>query len=306
MVVKVKEPLAGRVRLLPRGPHPLHVPPPRGRARAHEGARARRRWPASRTRRSSSRTARLPLLRPMSEVAGRMAVQVGATCLEKERGGKGVLLGGVPGTRRGPRRHPRRRRRRPQRGDDRGRHGRAGHRARRARRDDGLPRGRLRRRDRDALLERRRTSRDASTRADLVIGAVLVTGAAAPKLVTEELIAQDGAGQRRRRRRRRSGRLHRDVPPDDARPPDVRGARRRPLLRRQHAGRGLADEHVGAHQHDHPLRRQDRRRGPRRRRRAADRALLEASTRTAATSPTSPVARAHKLEFVPVERDLLR
>src|SRR5258706_13652540 len=37
----------------------------------------------------------------MSEVAGRMAVQVGATCLEKERGGKGVLLGGVPGTRRG-------------------------------------------------------------------------------------------------------------------------------------------------------------------------------------------------------------
>ncbi len=43
----------------------------------------------------------LPLLRPMSEVAGRMAVQVGASCLEKERGGKGVLLGGVPGTRRG-------------------------------------------------------------------------------------------------------------------------------------------------------------------------------------------------------------
>jgi alanine dehydrogenase len=43
----------------------------------------------------------LPLLRPMSEVAGRMAVQVGATYLEKERGGKGLLLGGVPGTRRG-------------------------------------------------------------------------------------------------------------------------------------------------------------------------------------------------------------
>ncbi|HEX5658940.1 MAG TPA: alanine dehydrogenase [Polyangiales bacterium] len=43
----------------------------------------------------------LPLLRPMSEVAGRMAIQVGATYLEKERGGKGLLLGGVPGTRRG-------------------------------------------------------------------------------------------------------------------------------------------------------------------------------------------------------------
>jgi alanine dehydrogenase len=39
----------------------------------------------------------LPLLAPMSEVAGRMAVQVGAHCLEREQGGAGVLLGGVPG-----------------------------------------------------------------------------------------------------------------------------------------------------------------------------------------------------------------
>ena len=39
----------------------------------------------------------LPLLAPMSEVAGRMSVQVGAHCLEKEQGGIGVLLGGVPG-----------------------------------------------------------------------------------------------------------------------------------------------------------------------------------------------------------------
>lgn len=43
----------------------------------------------------------LPLLTPMSAVAGRMAVQAGATHLERERGGKGVLLGGVPGVRRG-------------------------------------------------------------------------------------------------------------------------------------------------------------------------------------------------------------
>ena len=40
---------------------------------------------------------RLPLLSPMSEVAGRMSVQVGAQCLEKHNGGRGVLLGGVPG-----------------------------------------------------------------------------------------------------------------------------------------------------------------------------------------------------------------
>ena len=39
----------------------------------------------------------LPLLAPMSEVAGRMSVHVGAHCLEKEQGGIGVLLGGVPG-----------------------------------------------------------------------------------------------------------------------------------------------------------------------------------------------------------------
>jgi len=39
----------------------------------------------------------LPLLSPMSEVAGRMSVQVGAHCLEKEPGGAGILLGGVPG-----------------------------------------------------------------------------------------------------------------------------------------------------------------------------------------------------------------
>jgi alanine dehydrogenase len=39
----------------------------------------------------------LPLLTPMSEVAGRMSVQVGAAYLEKERGGRGLLLGGVPG-----------------------------------------------------------------------------------------------------------------------------------------------------------------------------------------------------------------
>jgi alanine dehydrogenase len=39
----------------------------------------------------------LPLLTPMSEVAGRMSVQVGAYCLQKANGGRGILLGGVPG-----------------------------------------------------------------------------------------------------------------------------------------------------------------------------------------------------------------
>ena len=39
----------------------------------------------------------LPLLAPMSEVAGRMSIQAGANCLEKANGGSGILLGGVPG-----------------------------------------------------------------------------------------------------------------------------------------------------------------------------------------------------------------
>lgn len=43
----------------------------------------------------------LPLLTPMSEVAGRMAVQLGAQYLEKSKGGKGILLSGVPGVKRG-------------------------------------------------------------------------------------------------------------------------------------------------------------------------------------------------------------
>ncbi len=45
----------------------------------------------------SDRFGALPLLTPMSEVAGRMAIQVGAASLEKSRGGSGVLLSGVPG-----------------------------------------------------------------------------------------------------------------------------------------------------------------------------------------------------------------
>ena len=53
----------------------------------------------------------LPLLAPMSEVAGRMAIQAGAHCLEMEQGGRGMLLGGVAGVAPGQGRRARRRRR---------------------------------------------------------------------------------------------------------------------------------------------------------------------------------------------------
>jgi alanine dehydrogenase len=131
----------------------------------------------------------LPLLRPMSEVAGRMAVQVGATCLEKERGGKGVLLGGVPGTRRG---------RVVILGG-----GVVGRNAATIAVGAGAQVTVLDvRADAMAYLEdvfggaietlysNPTNIEETVARADLVVGAVLVTGAAAPKLVTEQLVAK--------------------------------------------------------------------------------------------------------------------
>jgi alanine dehydrogenase len=131
----------------------------------------------------------LPLLRPMSEVAGRMATQVGATCLEKERGGKGILLGGVPGTRRG------------QVAILGG--GIVGSHAARIAVGLGAQVTLLEvNHDRMAYLEdifqgqietlysNPKNVAESVAAADLVIGAVLVTGAKAPKLVDEALIKQ--------------------------------------------------------------------------------------------------------------------
>ena len=135
----------------------------------------------------------LPLLAPMSEVAGRMSVQAAATHLEKARGGKGVLLGGVPGV--------------P-----------AGHvvilgagvvganamqmalglGARVTVIDKNLDRLRVL----DQIYGNRITTVYSTTpaieaavaSADAVIGAVLLPGAAAPKLVTRDMVAQMQAG----------------------------------------------------------------------------------------------------------------
>ncbi|MFE2750772.1 alanine dehydrogenase [Actinosynnema sp. NPDC059335] len=130
----------------------------------------------------------LPLLAPMSEVAGRLAPQVGAFSLMKPSGGRGVLPGGVPGV------HP-------------ARvvvigGGVAGLNAAaiavglgadveildtnvdRLRHIDALYQGRLR-----TVTSNRYSVEQAVREADLVIGAVLVPGAKAPKLVSNELVA---------------------------------------------------------------------------------------------------------------------
>ncbi len=96
MIVKVKEPQPSEIAML--RPHHvlftyLHLAPDSDQAKGlmESGATCI----AYET--VTSRSGSLPLLKPMSEVAGRMSIQVGAHYLEKEQGGRGVLLGGVPG-----------------------------------------------------------------------------------------------------------------------------------------------------------------------------------------------------------------
>ncbi len=96
MIVKVKEPQPGEISLL--RPHQvlftyLHLAA--DRAQTEGLLRSGATCVAYET--VTDRSGGLPLLAPMSEVAGRMSVQVGAHCLEKEQGGAGVLLGGVAG-----------------------------------------------------------------------------------------------------------------------------------------------------------------------------------------------------------------
>ncbi len=96
MVVKVKEPVASEYRHFREGLvlfTYLHLAPLTGLTDALLDKKVT--GIAYETVRD--RVGTLPLLTPMSEVAGRMSVQVGATYLEKEHGGRGVLLGGVPG-----------------------------------------------------------------------------------------------------------------------------------------------------------------------------------------------------------------
>ncbi|WP_404332140.1 alanine dehydrogenase [Mesobacillus maritimus] len=130
----------------------------------------------------------LPLLTPMSEVAGRMAIQVGAQFLEKPKGGKGILLGGVPGVS-------------PAEvvivgggvvGTNAAKMA-IGLGARvtlldinaaRLRELDDQFQGRL-----NTIMSNPYTIAEAVKRADLLVGAVLIPGARAPRLVTEEMIA---------------------------------------------------------------------------------------------------------------------
>ena len=186
MVVKVKEPVESEYALLKRGQTLftyLHLAPLPELTSVLLSARS----PASPTRRSRTARARLPLLTPMSEVAGRMAVVIGASFLQKAHGGRGTLIAGVPGVPAGDvvvlgggivglnsikmalgpgrQRHGARHQPRPPARIDDLFHGAVAH----PRQQPVQPGGSLR-------------------RADLFIGAVLIPGRSAPKLVTREML----------------------------------------------------------------------------------------------------------------------
>ncbi|MFQ5535229.1 MAG: alanine dehydrogenase [Sphingomonadales bacterium] len=96
LVIKVKEPQLGECKMLREGQvlfTYLHLAPDPRQARALMDSGC----VAIAYETVTDRFGGLPLLAPMSEVAGRMAIQAGAHCLEMEQGGRGQLLGGVPG-----------------------------------------------------------------------------------------------------------------------------------------------------------------------------------------------------------------
>jgi alanine dehydrogenase len=130
----------------------------------------------------------LPLLSPMSEIAGRLSAQVGADQLMRTKGGRGILLGGVPGTPKG--------RVVVIGGGVAGEHAAAmalGLGADVTIIDIALPRLRALDARFDGRVTTLRSSShaiaDALRDADLVIGSVLIPGAAAPKLVTDAMVA---------------------------------------------------------------------------------------------------------------------
>jgi alanine dehydrogenase len=186
LIVKVKEPQLPECAMLRKGQvlftylH-LAADPAQARALAKSGVTAI----AYETVTAPDRS--LPLLTPMSEVAGRMSIQVGATALQKANGGFGVLLGGVPGVA-------------PARVVILG-GGVAGTNATQMAVGLGaqvtvVDRSLKRLRELDVQFGSQIGTAYSTTEAverlvigaDLVIGSVLVTGAAAPKLVTRDMV----------------------------------------------------------------------------------------------------------------------
>ena len=202
-----------------------------------------------------------PLLFPMSEVAGKLAIQAGATHLQKNNGGEGVLLGGVTGV-------P------PAKvviigGGTVGTNAAkcaVGAGARTVVLDTSAPRltylddvfgGRI-----ETVLSNEAIIEEEIADADLVIGGVLLPhGAQAPHLVKQGHAQAHEAGLGPGRRRHRPGRLLRDLQAHLAQRADLCGRRRDSLLRRQHAGRSGSHVHPRARRRNAAVRAADRHQG---------------------------------------------
>ena len=200
----------------------------------------------------------LPLLAPMSEVAGRLAPQVGAATLMRAQGGRGVLMGGVPGV-------------------DPAKvvvigAGVAGRNAAaialgmhadvtlldrdvpRLREVDALTQGHCR-----TVVSNAYEVERAVLQADLVIGAVLVPGAKAPTLVSDELVSRMQPGSVLVDISVDQGGCFEDTRPTTHADPTYAVHDVGLLLRRQHARRGAAHLHLRPDQRDPAVRRRARR-----------------------------------------------
>ena len=186
LIVKVKEPQKSELELLHQGQllfTYLHLAPDLAQTKALLAAGVT----AIAYETVTAKDGSLPLLAPMSEVAGRLAVQAGATCLERDNGGAGILLGGVPGV------------------DaahvliigggivgENAAYIAKGMGAQVTILDNSIPR--LRELDNNfggrvnCVFSNRASIEKYALQADLVIGAVLVPGATAPKLLTADII----------------------------------------------------------------------------------------------------------------------
>ena len=194
-----------------------------------------------------------PVLAPMSEVAGRLAAQIGVSLLQRDHGGKGLLLGGVPGVARG---------RVCVIGG-----GTVGVNAARVAHALGAEVDvldiNLRRLtylydifggDLNTLYANRANLERSVAESDLVIGAVYLAGRKAPTLVTEAMVAGMEAGSVIADVAVDQGGCVETIHPHHPRRPHLSGARRDPLRGGQHAGSGAAHLHLRTHQHHAALR----------------------------------------------------
>ena len=255
LILKVKEPIARGVRPDARGPDPVHLPAPRRRPSRCTDALVERKVTGIAYETVELPDRSLPLLAPMSEVAGRLAPQVGAAHLmraeRRPRRADGRRLRRL----RGQGRRHRRRRVRHERRRDRARHAGRGAAARPQHRPAAPGR---RASTRATCRPSRPTPTRSSGRCSTPTWSSARCSCRAPRRrrwSRNELVVADEAGLGARRHLDRPGRLLRGLPADHARRPDLPGARLGLLLRGEHARRGAAHLDLRADQRHAALRR---------------------------------------------------